>query len=46
LSKPQLGKNSYSEGIKTKRELQHDHHLNRKGKGALQGRPVHSGPAA
>lgn len=32
--KPQLGKNPHSEGPKTKRELQHDHHLSRKGKGA------------
>ncbi|KAL4858246.1 Programmed cell death protein 4 [Chlorella vulgaris] len=31
--KPQLGKNPHSEGMKTKRDLQHDHHLNRKGKG-------------
>jgi hypothetical protein len=31
--KPLLGKNPHSEGIRTKRDLQHDHHLNRKGKG-------------
>ncbi|KAL4436793.1 hypothetical protein ABPG75_003932 [Micractinium tetrahymenae] len=41
VGKPQLGKNPHSEGIKTKRELQHDHHLNRKGKGA--GRTKKSG---
>ncbi|PRW57868.1 programmed cell death 4-like isoform B [Chlorella sorokiniana] len=33
VAKPQLGKNPHSEGVKTKRELAHDHHLNRKGKG-------------
>ena len=31
--KPLLGKKPHSEGIRTKRDLQHDHHLNRKGKG-------------
>ncbi|PSC74724.1 Programmed cell death 4 [Micractinium conductrix] len=31
--KPQLGKNPHREGIKTKGDLAHDHHLNRKGKG-------------
>ncbi|KAI7837239.1 hypothetical protein COHA_008927 [Chlorella ohadii] len=33
VAKPQLGKNPHSEGVKTKRDLAHDHHLNRKGKG-------------
>jgi hypothetical protein len=37
-SKPQLGKNPHSEGIKTKRDLQHDHHLNRRGKGTWAGK--------
>lgn len=33
MAKPRLGKNSYHEGIKTKRDIAHDHHLSRKGKG-------------
>lgn len=37
VGKPQLGKNPHNEGVKTKRELLHDHHLNRKGKGACAG---------
>lgn len=33
FSKPHLGKNAHNEGIKTKRDLAHDHHLSRRGKG-------------
>ena len=39
--KPHLGKNPHSEGIKTKRDLAHDHHLSRRGKGT--GRTKKSG---
>lgn len=35
--KPSLGKNPHSEGVKTKRDLAHDHHLSRKGKGERRG---------
>ena len=41
VSKPQLGKNPHVEGIKTKRDLAHDHHLSRRGKGS--GRTKKSG---
>ncbi|GAB4818113.1 hypothetical protein N2152v2_005159 [Parachlorella kessleri] len=33
VHKPQLGKNPHHEVMKTKRDLQHDHHLSRRGKG-------------
>lgn len=41
LIKPHLGKNSHNEGVKTKRDLAHDHHLSRRGKGS--GRTKKSG---
>lgn len=34
VHKPQLGKNPHHEAMKTKRDLAHDHHLSRRGKGA------------
>jgi hypothetical protein len=40
-SKPQMGKNPYSESMKTKRDIAHDHHLSRRGKG--NGRTKKSG---
>ena len=40
-TKPQLGKNPHSEGVKTKRDIAHDHHLSRRGKGS--GRAKKSG---
>jgi programmed cell death protein 4 len=40
-SKPQMGKNPFSESMKTKRDLAHDHHLSRRGKG--NGRTKKSG---
>lgn len=33
VHKPHLGKNPHHEGVKTKRDLAHDHHLSRRGKG-------------
>jgi hypothetical protein len=41
LNKPHLGKNVHNEGVKTKRDLAHDHHLSRRGKGS--GRTKKSG---
>lgn len=39
--KPQLGKNVHSDRLKTRRELEHDHHLSRRGRGL--GRPKKAG---
>lgn len=41
--KPRLGKNPHNEGVLTKRDIQHDHHLSRKGKGGPRGQPKKAG---